>query len=605
MSTGRAQRVFLLLALFLTAPLTVGLCLSFAPDPEAIAASKPLIHREEGNVGSETCRPCHLEQHASWSKTYHRTMTQRAETETVVGAFDGRTVRYMGKEARPFQRDGRFYMTIPADEGTREAEVVLAVGSRRYQQYFEQVPVAEGHIYQRLPILWHIGWERWLHMNTVFLGPDDADWDAHATRWNDNCIFCHNTAPRPGIEKGYSFDSHVAELGIACESCHGPGEAHVAAQRNPGTRYGYHLSGEVADDIVNPERQDQAEAVSACGQCHGQRVPIEDEMIVDWMHTGPTYRSGDDLLDHVKPVTRDLPPPRTARHDLFSQRFWSDGTPRLSAYEFQGVIESPCYKQGPMTCGWCHSMHGGDPKGMIYESMRGNRACVQCHQDIGADVAGHTMHAVDSSGSQCLDCHMPKIVYGILETHRSHLIEVPDPARDAEQGRPNACTMCHLNRSPLWAADEMKRLWGDAYRRPSFRQDKAPLEMSDAVASLLAGDPVQRAVYASAAGRAGRTLEDPGQIHATLAVTLGDGWPSVRSFAQRSLETYDDLPAELRATVGEWDHTLAEERGAMARAILDYLSRQGVSEVPTYLTDDQRLLALLELQEGRIISIGE
>ena len=142
------------LALFAAAPVVVLLCLGFAPDPDRIAADRPMIHREDGNVGSESCRPCHLQQHESWTRTYHRTMTQRASTETVVGAFDGEPVSYMGNSARPFRRGDRFFMDIPADDGRREAEVVLAVGSRRYQQYFEQVTDGGEQAYRRLPILW-------------------------------------------------------------------------------------------------------------------------------------------------------------------------------------------------------------------------------------------------------------------------------------------------------------------------------------------------------------------------------------------------------------------------------------------------------------------
>ena len=55
----------------------------------------------------------------------------------------------------------------------------------------------------------------------------------------------------------HSADTRVVELGIACESCHGAGEAHVAANQNPLRRYRMHL-GLGGDDatIVNPARLD-------------------------------------------------------------------------------------------------------------------------------------------------------------------------------------------------------------------------------------------------------------------------------------------------------------------------------------------------------------
>jgi len=80
-------------------------------------------------------------------------------------------------------------------------------------------------------------------MTGAFLFPDDAAiddpgrpiygsgvFDRHVTRWNDNCVFCHNVAPNPGRDPSSgAFKTTVAELGIACESCHGPGAAHVRA----------------------------------------------------------------------------------------------------------------------------------------------------------------------------------------------------------------------------------------------------------------------------------------------------------------------------------------------------------------------------------------
>jgi len=223
----------LLLLLPIAIPGLVVAVLLFGHDPVEYAASRPMIHRVDDFVGSETCRSCHLDHHESWERTFHRTMTQRVTPETVRGRFDGRELTYEGQTARVLRRDGRFYFDVPDGQGRREAEVVLAVGSRRYQQYFEREEHDAGFSFKRLPFLWHIGERRWLHMNTVFLGPDNADWNKTRARWNDNCVFCHNTGPRPGETIKVSsdgerqFDSEVAELGIACESCHGPGSAYI------------------------------------------------------------------------------------------------------------------------------------------------------------------------------------------------------------------------------------------------------------------------------------------------------------------------------------------------------------------------------------------
>ena len=43
--------------------------------------------------------------------------------------------------------------------------------------------------------------------------------------------------------------------------------------------------------------------------------------------------------------------------------FWSDGMIRATGREFNGLMESPCYTRGEMSCLSCHEMHqkAGDP----------------------------------------------------------------------------------------------------------------------------------------------------------------------------------------------------------------------------------------------------
>jgi hypothetical protein len=101
-------------------------------------------------------------------------------------------------------------------------------------------------------------------------------------------------------------------------------------------------------------------------------------------------------------------------------------------------------------------MHSGDVHGMIEPELRGDRACTQCHEEIARDVRAHTHHDPAGAGSRCLECHMPRMVYGIVDIHRSHRIESPDVARDVEAGRPNACTSCHTGETALWAANAMR-----------------------------------------------------------------------------------------------------------------------------------------------------
>ncbi len=383
MSVGvTTERRWPLLLLPIVLPGLVAAVLVFGHNPVDHAASRPLIHRVDDFIGAEACRTCHPDHYDSWERTYHRTMTQRATPESVQGVFDGTTLTYEGQSAQVLRRGERFYFDLPEGDDRREAEVVLAVGSRRYQQYFEREEHDAGYsALRRLPFLWHVGEQRWLHLNTVFLGPDDPDWNKGRARWNDNCVFCHNTGARPGESVGRSagghrqFDSKVAELGIACETCHGPGREHAASGRSPIARYARYAGVRHAPAIVNPEDLPPDREIGICGQCHGQRLPIDRAHLAKWLRTGPTFRSGDSLTRHVVPVSRMTPSPSDRLPDLFKLRFWEDGTPRLTAYEYQGIAMSACHGDGGLRCGSCHTMHGGDPAGMIEPVMRGDDAC--------------------------------------------------------------------------------------------------------------------------------------------------------------------------------------------------------------------------------------
>jgi len=473
-----------------TWPLVIA-CVAVAPSAAAVAlllghdvrhaeAARPLFARDQDYVGASACRACHPDRYASWRRTYHSSMTQLPDEHTVRGRFDGQPVTLFGATATPYQRDGKFFFQLPAagGEGPREAEVALCVGSRRYQQYFERTDGLDGAVYRRLPLLWHVGEARWLHINGVFLEPDDDDWSPRPAIWNMNCIFCHNTGIAPGLRpvgdgEDKRFDTHVADVGIACESCHGPGREHVARYASPLARYRTELGSAGASAVVDPLRLGQAESAALCGQCHAQRLPDPMEKLWTFLDTGPTFRPGELLAGHVKPLSRDLPVPPPGEPDMFRQRFWSDGTARLTAYEYVGLTQSPCFRGGKFSCTSCHTMHAGDAAGQIAPDLLGDQACTQCHAAIARNVGAHSHHAPASSGSRCVECHMPRIVYGVLEIHPSHRVEVPDVARDVEGGRPNACTLCHADRDAAWAADRMRDFWGARYRRPGAPRRRA------------------------------------------------------------------------------------------------------------------------------------
>jgi predicted CXXCH cytochrome family protein len=502
-------------------------------------------------VGSNSCLSCHADHHASWKRTYHRTMTQEASAQSVQGRFDGQVVQAWGVPMRPVMEDGRYYFEYldPATQAVKaKVEISRTVGSHRYQQYLAKD--ADGR-YSRMHLIWHNGDQRWIHYNGAFLYDDAQGFNQHAAVWNPNCIFCHNTGPNPGISneqellqrigQGQRFNylnaahwqSTVAELGIACESCHGPGGTHASANRNPLRRYWLHWQGKGDPTITNPRRLPPERSAEVCGQCHGQRQPARLSMATEWLRSGPSYRAGDVLADHVSLVWPDTPV-SVGDPNLFRQRFWRDGTPRLSAYEMQSLVQSTCYTQGGATCIGCHEAHGGDPAGMITEPNRAGAACLGCHQNAAA-LPAHAAHAKVSPETNCVDCHMPKMVYGVMEIHRTHRIRAPDPLASADHQQPDACTSCHGNQSAQWAADAIDQ-WRGVAAVPHGAASPSAAALPENLRQLFGGDPVQRAVAAklAASPKSALSAEQRAAQLPLLFAAMEDGYPAVRRFAQQS-----------------------------------------------------------------------
>ena len=69
----------------LLAPLALVAGLVHAPHDDELAT--PFSHRTSGWASSSSCHACHPDHHASWARTFHRTMTQEANAASVRGAL--------------------------------------------------------------------------------------------------------------------------------------------------------------------------------------------------------------------------------------------------------------------------------------------------------------------------------------------------------------------------------------------------------------------------------------------------------------------------------------------------------------------------------------
>jgi predicted CXXCH cytochrome family protein len=234
----------------------------------------------------------------------------------------------------------------------------------------------------------------------------------------------------------------VTEWNVGCEKCHGPGGDHV---KQPSQA-----------NIVNPSRLNYVDATDTCVQCHsqGQRLTAPTAgKAYDW----PVgFQMGGHLDDYWK----------LEEHKLGEQTFthFADGTAHKNRMQGNDFVSSLMYTHG-VACFSCHDAHGTENDALLLKPA--NVLCLDCHGPNSPNgphaptIEQHTHHKAGSQGSECIACHMPKIQQTIADVNvRSHTFHFVTPAMTDALKIPNACNVCHADKSTAWATSALKT-WAD------------------------------------------------------------------------------------------------------------------------------------------------
>ena len=129
---------------------------------------------------------------------------------------------------------------------------------------------------------------------------------------------------------------------------------------------------------------------------------------------------------------------------------------------------------------------------------------------------------------------MPHTSYALLKAIRNHYLDSPSVRVSVKAGRPNACNLCHLDKTLAWTADYLNQ-WYDI---PRPKLSSAQRDTSAALLWLLSGDPGQRVLAAWHMGWQPAQKASGDQWQAPfVAQLLEDPYDAVRYVAQRSLRT--------------------------------------------------------------------
>jgi len=449
-------------------------------------------------AGSETCRDCHQKNYERWTHDWHARALSKAEKTFVAGRFDDAHFKGESSEAWMLRRANGYVMRTRNREGQLlDYKVDWLIGGKRMQ---DTVTVFPDGRWQVLPVYYHVtGKGEWVDYNEAKqgrVGPDHPHfWTNFKRTVNKECLECHAT----GVDVRYDANARTwttsfADAGVACEACHGPGARHAETKAK--------------SDIFRPSKND----ISVCGRCHGPHEPLFPLLV-----SNQQFRPGEHYDDRYQALVITDGTER-------SGEFFADGRPSSSSFEYQAVIQSRCYRIGGATCLSCHTAphqdHGPN-------DVKLDAGCRDCHKALDASHSHH--HSVS-----CEDCHMPRILSGVLDRFPDHAIDIPNPANTIRHGVPNACTNCHRDKQPAEMQKAIELWWPGAANRQARRLLLADaIDEKTAAASL---EPLTRVVRGeheapSLRGAAAVLLAQrfPGDAAAVIVPLLHDRDPLARA----------------------------------------------------------------------------
>jgi len=385
-----------------------------AAAPQTTAPVQASGRTERTFVGSAACQSCHSAIYQRWSTTRMANVVTdpKAHPDVIIPDF-----------AKP----------DPLLTFTRD-DVAFVYGTRWKQRYFKKV----GDDYYPLPAQWDVANKLW---RPYFVQPNTDWWVPHYPADNMQrptgplCDGCHSV--------NYNVTTKtVTEWNVGCERCHGPGSEHVAHQGRP--------------NIINPAKLSYVQANDVCIQCHSQGQPLKNPIQGKYYDWPVGFHVGKNLADFWK----------LEEHKLGEQSFthFADGTGHKNRMQGNDFVQSLMYTRG-VTCFSCHDVHGTRNDAVLWKPAKD--ICLDCHGPNmpngphAPTIEAHTHHKAGSAGNECVGCHMPKIEQTIADVNvRSHTFKFIAPSATDAMKVPNACSVCHADKSTEWASAALKS-WTD------------------------------------------------------------------------------------------------------------------------------------------------
>jgi len=397
---------------------------------------------ENGYSGSESCIQCHERFYKLWSPSHHGKAMQPItasfsadEDVPPSGEFE-----LEGKNYQVVYEDTSMVMLEKINGEVKKHKVEWALGGKNV--FYFLTPLEKGKL-QTIPLAYDVRRETWYNNPESAVRhfpegtPDEAlPWKDRMYTFNTSCYGCHVSQLSTNFNLAAdSYETTWREAGINCETCHGPSGGHVSAAMAAQEK------GEQLKDLeiivtgdFTPEQHN-----SSCAPCHAKMQPIT-----------PSFMPGDRYFDNYDLTTLENPD------------FYADGRDLGENYTYTGWMMNPCSHNSDLHCVTCHTSSG---RNRFADNP--NDACAKCHQENAENVVAHSGHKEGSEGAVCVNCHMPKTEFGRM-VRSDHSFRPPMPEATIKYDSPNACNICHTDKSPEWANKIVKQRKNSKYQEETL-----------------------------------------------------------------------------------------------------------------------------------------
>jgi len=526
------------LLLFSTLSATICVAAEMSPQPSA----------REPFAGSASCRQCHEQFYQLWAPSHHGLAMQPYTFEfaqaNLIAPQDSIKVGKYEYIACIGREEG--WVLEKGPDGEKRHPIVHVMGGKNV--YYFLTPMERGRL-QTLPVAYDVRTGKWFdtaasgvrHFPGVG-GDAPVRWTDPMYTFNTSCHGCHVSQLATNYDlKTDTYRTTWAEPGINCEACHGPAQGHVrVCQAAP--------EGQVPQDlkIIRTKPFTAEQMNSMCGSCHAKLSPVS-----------ASFKPGDRYFDHFDLTTLEHPD------------FYPDGRDLGEDYTMTSWRMSPCVKSGKLDCVHCHTASG---RYRFKSDDNPNAACLPCHQNRVENAAAHTHHKADSAGNRCIACHMPMTDFARM-SRSDHSMRPPSPAATLKFKSPNACNMCHHDKDPTWADQQVRQWHNDDYQKPILEQaalvDAARRGDWRRLGDILAyiGSKDRDEIFAASLIRLLHRCESQARWPAVIKALRDDPSPLVRAAAAQALDGYvtdESVRALAKATADEY--LLVRVRAATALA---------------------------------------